>query len=228
MDHSIVYDVVFQEGSIMAKSGKLTAIYTRVSTNQQSTRGQKAELQRWLKAQDPEKLGRARWYEDKATGKNMDRPAWQKLQEAIDAGQVNRLVVWRLDRLGRTASGLCKLFEDLQAKKVRLVSLKDAIDLGTASGRLMANMLASVAAFETEIRGERVKAGQQAAMASGKRWGGSTKGWRYGITDEQVKAILKMKAQGERITAIARTVNLGRSSIYRVLKYHQEGLLSPG
>jgi len=136
-----------------------TAIYTRVSTLQQTTRSQKADLQRWDKAQDPEKLGQASGYSDTATGKNMDRPGWQKLQAAIDAGKIKRLVVWRLDRLGRTASGLCKLFEELQAKKVRLISLKDSIDLGTASGRLVANVLASVAAYETEIRGERVRAG---------------------------------------------------------------------
>ena len=88
----------------------------------------------------------------------MDRPAWQKLQAAIDKGLIGKLVVWRLDRLGRTASGLCKLFEDLHAKKVRLVSFMDSIDLGTPSGRLIANVSASVAAYETEIRGERVRA----------------------------------------------------------------------
>jgi DNA invertase Pin-like site-specific DNA recombinase len=157
---------------------KITAIYTRVSTAQQTTRSQKPDLKRWVDAQNPDTIGKVQWFHDSATGKNMDRPGWLKLQAAIDTGQVNRLVIWRLDRLGRTASGLCKLFEDLQAKKVRLVSLRDSIDLGTASGRLMANMLASVAAFETEIRGERVKAGQDAAKASGKTWGGSKKGWR--------------------------------------------------
>lgn len=97
--------------------------------------------------------------------------SWQKLQKTIDAGQVKQLVVWRLDRLGRTASGLCKLFEDLQAKKVRLVSLRGSVDLGTPSGRLIANVLASVAAYETEVRDKRVKAGQTVARASGKPWG---------------------------------------------------------
>ena len=226
MDHSIVYDVAVQEGGGMGKSTKQTAIYTRVSTNQQTTRGQKAELQRWLKAQDPEKLGSVRWYEDKATGKNMDRKAWQKLQAAIDAGHVRKLVVWRLDRLGRTAAGLCKLFEELQAKKVRLVSLRDNIDLGTASGRLIANVLASVAAYETEMRGERVRAGQQAAMAAGVRWGGSKKGWRYKVSDEQVRMILRLKREGEKISRIVRTIGVSRSSVYRVLQHHEEGLLS--
>ena len=98
---------------------KITAIYTRVSTAQQTTKSQKPDLTRWVDAQDPDELGQVKWYHDTATGKNMDRQGWMKLQAAIDTGQVNRLVVWRLDRLGRTASGLCKLFEDLQDKKVR-------------------------------------------------------------------------------------------------------------
>ena len=125
--------------------------------------------------------------------------------------------IWRLDRLGRTASGLCKLFEDLQEKKVRLVSLMDSIDLGTASGRLIANVLASVAAYETELRGERVRAGQQAARDAGKKWGGSKTGQRRKVTDEQVQAIVDMKARGETIACIARTVSLSRLTIYRVL-----------
>ena len=199
---------------------KHTAIYIRVSTNQQSTRSQRADLQRWLKAQAPN--GDIIWYEDKATGKTMDRPQWQTLQTAIDCGKVEKLVVWRLDRLGRTASGLCKLFENLQDKKVRLVSLMDSIDLGTASGRLIANVLASVAAYETEIRGERVKAGQQAARAAGKTWGGSKQGRRVKLTDEKIRAILTMKAQGEKISAIARAVHLSRLTIYRVLENEQK------
>ena len=194
---------------------KHTAIYVRVSTNQQSTRSQLGALKRWVDAQGYD--GQARWYEDKATGSNMDRPQWIKLQSAIDTGHVNELVVWRLDRRGRTASGLCKLFEDLQAKKVRLVSLMDSIDLGTAAGRLIANVLASVAAYETEIRGERVRAGQQAARAAGKNWGGSKKGRRVKVTDDQVRAIVTMKAQGEKVSAIARAVGLSRLTIYRVL-----------
>ena len=199
---------------------KHTAIYIRVSTNQQSTRSQRADLERWLKAQAPN--GAIVWYEDKASGKNMDRVQWQTLQSAIDCGKVEKLVVWRLDRLGRTASGLCKLFEDLQDKKVRLVSLMDSIDLGTASGRLIANVLASVAAYETEIRGERVKAGQQAARAAGKTWGGSRKGRRVKLTDEKIRAIQTMKAQGEKISAIARAVHLSRLTIYRVLESAQK------
>ena len=196
---------------------KQTAIYMRVSTSQQTTASQKPDLERWLAAQDPDKTGEVKWYTDTATGKNMDRPGWKELQAAIDLGTVSRLVVWRLDRLGRSAAGLTKLFEQLQEKRVRLISLMDNVDLGTASGRLIANVLASVASYETEIRGERVRAGQQAARAAGKKWGGSKKGRRIKVTDEQIRAILTMKAQGEKVAAIARGVSLSRLTVYRVL-----------
>ena len=90
----------------------------------------------------------------------------------------------------------------------------------------MANMLASIAAFETELRGERVRAGQQASRAAGKRWGGSKPGWRYKVTDQQIKAILAMKSKGETVVNIAKTVNLSRGSVYRVLSYRDQGLLT--
>lgn len=220
MNHSTVSPTFVQGAGSKSVFVAQTAIYARVSTSQQTTRSQRPDLERWLAAQDPEHLGKVIWYHDTATGKNMDRPGWKKLQSAIDAGHIKQLVVWRMDRLGRTASGLCKLFEDLQLKKVRLVSLKDSVDLDTPAGRLIANVLASVAAYETEIRAERVMAGQAAAKAAGKKWGGSQKGRRLKVTDEQVKAIISMKAAGEKIARIARTVTLSRLTIYRVLENH--------
>ena len=68
-----------------------------------------------------------------------------------------------------------------------------------------------------------MKAGQTAARAAGKRWGGSVKGRLLKVTDEQVQAIVSMKGQGEKITRIARTVSLSRLTIYRVLDRHQQG-----
>ena len=200
-----------------------TAVYMRVSTNQQSTRSQQPDIERWLAAQNPETLGDVKWYRDKATGKNMDRPGWQKLQAAIDVGNVQQLVVWRLDRIGRSAAGLCKLFEELTAKKVNLVSLKESVDLQSASGRLLAHILASVAAFETELRGERVRAGQQAARDSGKVWGGSAMGRLAGISVEQATAVADMAAQKMPKSKIAKSVGIDRSSVYRLLARLESG-----
>ena len=97
--------------------------------------------------------------------------------------------------------------------------------MGTSSGRLIANVLASVAAYETEIRGERIKAGQDAARNAGRHWGSSKKSRLLKVTDEQVKAIVSMKSQGEKISKIARIVSLNRLTIYRVLERYKQGFV---
>jgi DNA invertase Pin-like site-specific DNA recombinase len=82
----------------------------------------------------------------------------------------------------------------------------------------LARILASVAEYETEVRSERIQAGQAAARAKGKRWGGSKAGRRLKVTDDQVRAILKMVAEGEKLARIARITGLSRPTIYRVLR----------
>lgn len=191
------------------------AVYVRVSTSQQKHRSQLPDLKRWIEAYAGD--AKVVFYRDKATGKSMDRPGWNKLQEALNAGKISKLIVWRLDRLGRTASGLTALFEELQAKQIGFVSIKDSVDLSTPAGRVLANVLASVATYETEIRGERVLAGQAAAKAKGKSWGGSIKGKRKKVTKTQERIIKSMKTQGEPIKSIADAVGLSRPTIYSVL-----------
>jgi DNA invertase Pin-like site-specific DNA recombinase len=135
----------------------------------------------------------------------------------MEMGEVETLVVWRLDRLGRTAKGLINLFDDLVCWKVNLISLRDGLDLLTPSGRLMANILAGVAAFETEIRAERILAGQAAARSRGVRWGGSEPGRRIKVTAEQVASIERSWQEGDKIARIARATGLSRPTVYRVL-----------
>ena len=190
------------------------AIYVRVSGQGQDTKSQEPDLERWASAQSEP----VKWYTDTATGKSMDRPGWTKLEAAIRQGRISAVVVWRIDRLGRTAKGLTALFDELRERKVNLVSLKDGLDLSTPAGRLMANVLASVAQYETEVRGERVAAGQARAKSLGKRWGGSKPGVRKQVTPVQERLILDAKANGETITAIAAAVGLSRPTIYSVLR----------
>jgi DNA invertase Pin-like site-specific DNA recombinase len=190
------------------------AIYLRVSTKSQDVASQEPELRRWAAQQE----GQVRWYRDRFTGKTMERPAFTRLLRHVRSGEVQQVAVWRLDRLGRTAKGLTALFDELTELNVRLVSLRDGLDLSTAAGRLMANVLASVAAYETEVRAERILAGQAAARAKGKTWGGSEKGRRIKVNDEQIRLIHRMKAEGEKVAAIARATGLSRPTIYDVLK----------
>ncbi len=194
---------------------KETALYLRVSHRDQSHASQLPDLERWAEAHD----GRVQWFKDVFSGRTMDRPGMDKLLTEMRSGHLCRIVVWRLDRLGRTTRGLCQLFEELQEKKVDLVSLKDGFSLASPAGRLQARILASVAEFETEIRQERIVAGQQVARRKGKTWGGSEKGWRWRVTDEQVTAIAEMKAARTPIAKIARITGLSRPTIYRVLSH---------
>ena len=131
-----------------------------------------------------------------------------KMMDALNAGKLERIVVWRLDRLGRTCKGLCALFDELRERKVDLVSLRDGFSLNSPAGRLHARILASVAEYETEVRAERVRAGQAAARAKGKTWGGSKPGRFFKVTPEQIDAIRKMVDEGQKISRIARITGL--------------------
>jgi len=206
------------ERKVSSQAGKHTALYVRVSTSGQDCASQLPELNRWADGHD----GPVKIYRDKFTGKTMDRPGFRKLILALRSGQVNTIVVWRLDRLGRTARGLCELFEELQARKVNLVSIRDGFDLNSPSGRLHARILASVAEFETEVRAERVRAGQGAAKANGKRWGGSQPGRYVKVTSDQTAAITDMVGRGEPISKVARITGLSRPTVYRVLRNRQQ------
>lgn len=192
---------------------KHDAIYVRVSSKRQDLASQLPDLERWAAAQGEQ----VKWYRDKFTGKTMDRPGWQKLQAAIERGEVAKVVVWRLDRLGRTAAGLTRLFAELQECKIGLVSLKDGIDLSTPAGRMLANVLASIAQFETELRAERVRAGQAAAKAAGKSIGGRKAGVRVRLTEEKERAVKRLHKSGASISEIARTLELSRPTVYKAL-----------
>ncbi len=197
---------------------KPVAIYARVSSQKQDTASQLPDLKRWADAQDADVL----WFEDEVSGTTMDRPQWSEVAKLISARRISAVVVWRLDRLGRNVSGLSSLFDEMRAKGVDLVSLKDGLTLSTPAGRLMANVLASVAQFETEIRAERVLAGQAKAKANGKTWGGSKPGVRKKVTQEQIDAIEMLYDEEMSTAAIARTVKLGRNTVASVIREIRE------
>ena len=193
-----------------------TAVYVRVSSNRQEFRSQVPDLRSWTDAYALD--GPAIWFEDKVTGKTMDRPGWQQLEREIQAGRSTRVVVWRLDRLGRDAAGLVTLLDDLQTRGIQFVSIKDGIDLDTPAGRLMARVLASVASYENEVRSERIVAGMEAAKAEGKQIGGCKPGRRTRATKDKIDAIRRLFADGTSITQIAKAVQLSRPTIYAVLQ----------
>ena len=192
---------------------KHIAIYLRVSTDKQTTASQTAALEAWAANQTLP----VKYYRDSFSGRTMNRPGWSKLNRQIELGNVQQLVCWRLDRLGRTARQLTALFEELIERKVNLVSIKDGLDLSTAAGRLMANVLASVAQFEREVIAERILAGQAAAKAAGKTWGGRKLGSRISVTDEQIAVVRRLASEGQSKVSMAKATGLSRPTIYSIL-----------
>jgi len=205
-----------QEGSVMH-----TAIYLRVSSKQQDTRSQEADLTSWA-ASEETKGNSIAWYKDNATGTNFERDGWKRLEQDVNAGRVSRVVVWRLDRLGRTAGQTITLLDSLEARGIGFISIRDGFDPSTPAGRLMRNLLASVAQFETEVRGERQRAGIDAAKAAGKTWGGRRVGTRLTLTIEREQECHRMRQDGKSVAAIARTLGLSRKTVYAALARPQE------
>lgn len=206
-----------------------TAIYERVSSRGQKTDSQHHDLAAWATGQQATGAT-IRWHSDTFTGRSMDRPGMTRLLADIRAGRVKTLVVWRLDRLGRTAKGLTALLEELVALRVNFVSLRDGIDLATPAGRLIANVLASVAAYETEVRGERIAAGKAAKQARIEaivkaggtppkvNRGGRPKGIPQKVTPTVEKMVRVMKGEGRKVAHIARELNLSRQTVYEVMR----------
>jgi DNA invertase Pin-like site-specific DNA recombinase len=196
---------------------RITAYYIRVSHHGQDMRSQLPELETHAKTQD----GAVQWYRDSFTGTRMDRPGWERLMKDLRAGRIKQIVVWRLDRLGRTTVGLVSLLEELRQLKVGLTSVRDgALDPATPTGRMIFTILSSVAAYETEVRKERQMAGIQAVRKhNGGRcpWGGSKPGRRLKVTAEKEHLIRRLKNEGKRMTAIAGLVGLTRQTCYAVL-----------
>ena len=204
---------------------RFIAIYMRLSDASRWTAAQESDLQRWSDLVRQTDLQRwadgrereVRWYKDSWTGSDPRRPEWDRLMEDVDAGRVETVVCWRLDRLGKTCSELVKLFEHLAARRVNFLSLQDHFDLSTASGRRMAGVLSSIAIYETEVRAQRILAGQEAARARGLRWGGSEKGRRVKVTPELEAQVKRLRAEGRKISHIARETGVSRPTIYKIL-----------
>ena len=144
------------------------AIYARVSTLDQEPENQLAELRRYIEARS----WAAREYVDKGiSGAKDKRPALDQLVRDAKRRQFDCLVVWRLDRLGRSLLHLILLLDELTALDVKFVSLSESIDTDTPAGRLQLHLLAAIAQFERERIVERIKAGMARAKAQGKRFG---------------------------------------------------------
>ncbi|MHB1642289.1 MAG: recombinase family protein [Acidithiobacillus sp.] len=173
--------------------------YARVSTQDQNLELQRQALQT---------AGCAKVYEDAMSGLRADRPGLASAMEQLREGDT--LVVWKLDRLGRTVKGLVELVESLQTQGIQFRSLTDAIDTSSPSGRFFFHVMASLAQMERELIAERTKAGLAAARKAG-RVGGR----KRSMTPAKIEAARTLMQQGTPAKDVAATLGVSVPTLYR-------------
>ncbi|MCK5013245.1 MAG: recombinase family protein [Candidatus Omnitrophica bacterium] len=155
-------------------------------------------------------------YHEHVSGVKTQRPQLIECLKAMREGDT--LIVWRLDRLGRSVPELIKIMVDLEARGVDFKSLSEAIDTTTAAGKMVFHMLAAFAEFERNLISERTKAGLKAARARGHRGGRKPK-----VTPAMLKAVKAMLGDPTvTMQEAADTVKVSRAAIYRALKREGE------
>ena len=186
----------------MSTAKGMTFGYARISTTQQDEALQLDALTQ---------AGCTRIYTDTASGATQSRPALDELLEHLRPGDT--IVVWRLDRLGRSLRHLVELVAMLEEQHVGLRSLTESIDTTTPGGKLIFHVFAALAEFERELIRERTYAGLAAARARG-RVGGRPSVW---TAEKRALALSMYEAREHDVSTIARILGVSRASVYRLV-----------
>lgn len=174
--------------------------YVRVSRNEQNPEMQRNEL---------EASGCERIFEERISSRKESRP---QLEAALDyCREGDRLVVWKLDRLGRSIKELIELVNSLEERGVEFKSLRESLDTSTPGGKLVFHVFASMAEFERDVIRERTMAGLEAARARGR------KGGRKPAMDEKKIALARrmMSDRENNATEVAETLGISKATLYR-------------
>ncbi len=177
--------------------------YARVSTTDQNPELQLDALK---------KAGCEQVYKDKISGAKADRPG---LKEALDyARKGDCLVVWRLDRLGRSLKHLISTVEDLEKRGVGFASLQEGFDTTTSGGKLVFQIFGALAEFERNLIRERTKAGLEAARSRGRVGGRKEK-----LSVDQVETMKKMyESRSHTIKEICKVFRISKPTFYRYME----------
>jgi len=188
------------------------AAYVRVSTGGQDTAMQLADIRRLAELRGWEIVATV---EEKASGAK-HRPARQKLIAEAKGGAYDTVCVWKLDRWGRSTLDVLNTVTELDAAGIAFVSVQDNVDLTTAQGRLMVQLLAAFAEFERAQIRERVTAGLRHAKRHGTRTGKAI--GRPATAVERQPRIEALVAQGVSLPEIAKRLEMPYSSVHRLAR----------
>ena len=173
--------------------------YARVSTQEQNLDLQKDALRR---------AGCEKIIEDVASGKTENRPGLDHVRELLREGDV--LVVWRLDRLGRSLKHLIEIMSELEKQKIGFQSLQESIDTTTPNGKLVFHIFGALAEFERNLIRERTKAGLDAARARGRK-GGRPKALDV---EQRTLAVDLYEQRKHTVEEICRTLGISKPTLY--------------
>jgi DNA invertase Pin-like site-specific DNA recombinase len=179
----------------MSTTAKRVALYARVSTSngQQDPEMQLRELREYTKHRELIIVGE---YIDRMTGSTDSRPAINRLMADACQRRFDAVLVWKLDRFGRSLRHLVNAIAELEALGVAFISFRDNLDLTTPSGRLMFQIIGAMAEFERALIQERVRAGLRNAKAKGKTLGRP----RAVVNIEEISALREQGLSWARIT----------------------------
>ncbi len=194
---------LFPITSFFTKKGDGMKIgYARVSTVEQNL---------GLQADALLDAGCEKTFQDKISGATKERPALKDAINFMRAGDC--LVVWRLDRLGRSLKDLIEIVESLEQNKVGFISLQEGFDTTTSGGKLIFHIFGALAEFERNLIRERTAAGLQAARARGKFGGRPEK-----LCDNKISILRKMyESKQHTIKEICETMGISKPTLYRYI-----------
>jgi len=180
------------------------ALYARVSTtNGQHPEMQLNELREYASRRDWEVM---EYVDEGVSGSKESRPALNRMMADAHRRRFDAILVWKIDRFGRSLKHLVTALADLDSYGVAFISLRDNLDLSTPSGRLMFQVIGAMAEFELSLTKERVKCGLVNARAQGKQLGRPRR-----VVDRDT--ILSMKAEGTSLRDIANKLGIGYGTV---------------
>lgn len=192
-------------------------VYVRVSSKGQRTDSQIDELQRYLEGNGIP-ADQIRWYEDKESGKNLDRPAFKRLQADIFNGEIKSVICWKLDRIARSQRDGINLIHEWVDKGVRLVITTMQLDITGTVGRMVAGLMFALA----ELERENIRARQKIGIATAKRKAakeGRTlyKGRKAGTTKAKPSRVAELAEKGFSQAEIATALGINARTVRRYL-----------
>lgn len=190
---------------------RTTCLYLRVSTADQRHDSQEDELVRYCALRG---WANSKTYRDTISGAASSRPSLDELIRDARSGKVERIVVFKLDRLGRSLTHLALILDELNRLNVPLICTSQGIDTSTdcPTGRLQLGVLMAVAEFERGLIRERVKAGLASAKCRGVRLGRPAK------LQARADEVLALRAKGLGVCAVSRQLQMPLSSVSKIFK----------